>query len=604
MMTTQGQCRLCDRCAVLATYDELLRLTNGGRFQHGRLQDIREKASASSPCRLCQEIALSMGAKADGSRITGIRRRGKRPKTALSSELEVYTEHEGGEVGLPKGELYLTAEEADTVSPVLVGSHQPLSNVGAPALFNAVHTRLDECRQSHKHAACRDGEVPQFPSRVIDVSPGTPGVAARLVTTKGLSVQADYLCLSYCWGGPQRITATRASLPSLERSIPVNELGRAIQDAITTTRMMGFKYLWVDALCIVQDDAQNIQAEIGQMGRIYTDAFAVIVAAGSSASTECFLYEDRGQEWKQFLEGYSFPIQRPTGPITNVQLVAARNVAARRVGQEPLDTRAWALQESMLARRKVVFSTYDVFTECRTELGLKPLRRSFVKGYFYRNPSPNLLLDFSPSSKIGRVWSQILLCYTERQMTNPEDRLNAFQGITDAIGGRFDGNFHFGIALAWPVTLGWRSRAPEQSRSSRAPTWSWGCLNCPVKLVDPEAIEHVQARVVDGPGRRLAVTGAVIDGAQWKGEHPPASPAHDSQGKDDGVYGSISLDVENSLPDPRDRTYLRILEKGGKSYGEVALVLEKSAVGYRRTGIYYGRVFKGGWSRVEELTLI
>jgi hypothetical protein len=107
-MTAQTETNLCSHCAVLATYDELLRLTNGGRYQLGKLQGIREKASAPSPCRLCQEIALSLGTKADGSRITGIRRRGRRPKTSLSSELELYTEHEGGEVGLPKGELYLT----------------------------------------------------------------------------------------------------------------------------------------------------------------------------------------------------------------------------------------------------------------------------------------------------------------------------------------------------------------------------------------------------------------------------------------------------------------------------------------------------------------
>jgi hypothetical protein len=105
---------------VLATYDELSRLTSGGRYQLGKLQEIREKASARLPCRLCQEISLSLGTKADGSRMTGIRRRGKKPTTALSSELEVYTEHEGGEVGLPKGELYLTTQGKSSSHPTPV----------------------------------------------------------------------------------------------------------------------------------------------------------------------------------------------------------------------------------------------------------------------------------------------------------------------------------------------------------------------------------------------------------------------------------------------------------------------------------------------------
>ncbi|KAK4454478.1 heterokaryon incompatibility protein-domain-containing protein [Podospora aff. communis PSN243] len=601
-MTAQTETNLCSHCAILATYDELVRLTNGGRYQLGKLQAIGEKASAPLPCRLCQEIALSLGTKADGSRITGIRRRGKRPKTNLSSELEVYTEHEGGEVGLPKGELYLTVKANDT-SQDLVGNHQPLSNVGEEALFAAIHARINDCRGRADHHKCRENEISRLPTRIIDVNPDTPGVDARLVRTTG--EHAEYLCLSYCWGGPQKITATKASLPALEKSIPVHQLGGALQDAIQATRQMGFRYLWVDALCIVQDDAENIQSEISQMGSIYTNAFAVIVAAGSAASTEPFLYHNRGLEWRQFLEGCPVQIKPPSGSVQSLQLVATRNVAARRVGQEPLDTRAWALQESMLARRKVVFSTYDVFVECRTELGLTPLRRSFVKGYFYRNPSPNLLLDFGSPEKIGRVWSQILLCYTEREMTNPEDRLNAFQGITDAIRLRFDGNFHFGIALAWPVTLGWRARNQSEGRSARAPTWSWGCLNCPVKLVDPDAIEQASTNLDNSCGRRLIVKGSVIYGDKWQGEHPPASPAHDSQGKGDGVYGCISLDVENTLPDPHDRLYLRLLEKRGTSRGEVALVLERVEPGtYRRVGIYYGRVFNGGWGQAQDVIVV
>ncbi|KAK0620767.1 heterokaryon incompatibility protein-domain-containing protein, partial [Immersiella caudata] len=450
---------------------------------------------------------------------------------------------------------------------------QPLSNVGAKALFAAICARINDCRERPDHHRCRENHISQLPSRVIDVNPDTPGVTAQLVKTEG--GHAEYLCLSYCWGGPQRVTATKASLTALEQSIPVGELGGALQDAIHATRQMGFRYLWVDALCIVQDDAENIQSEISQMGRIYTNAFAVIVAANSSASTDCFLYQDWSPEWKQ-------------------------------IGQEPLDTRAWALQESMLARRKVVFSTYDVFTECRTEQGLTPLRRSFVKGYFYRNPSPNLLLDFGLSGKIGRVWSQILLCYTEREMTNPEDRLHAFRGITDAIQSKFDGNFHFGVALAWPVTLGWRARTPAPARSPRAPTWSWGCLNCSVKLVCPDAIDQAHSRLPDGTEQKLLLKGSVIYGAEWQGEHPPASPAHDSQGKGDCVYGSISLDVENTLPGPHQRVYLRLLEKRGSSHCEVALVLEEAeAAGvYRRVGIYYGRVFNGGWNQVQEVVLI
>jgi len=74
----------------------------------------------------------------------------------------------------------------------------------------------------------------------------------------------------------KQVTTTKANLDEYMNAIPVDKLGLTIQDAIETTRRLGFRYIWVDALCIVQDDAEQTACEIKQMSSIYKNATAVI----------------------------------------------------------------------------------------------------------------------------------------------------------------------------------------------------------------------------------------------------------------------------------------------------------------------------------------
>ncbi|CZR54151.1 uncharacterized protein PAC_04034 [Phialocephala subalpina] len=95
-----------------------------------------------------------------------------------------------------------------------------------------------------------------------------------------------YGALSYCWGYCQNFTTTKASLPNYILSIDFNALPRTLKDAVTTTRNLGLRYLWVDALCIVQDDREDKDAEITRMGNVYQNAIITIVAA-NSPGVEC-----------------------------------------------------------------------------------------------------------------------------------------------------------------------------------------------------------------------------------------------------------------------------------------------------------------------------
>jgi hypothetical protein len=115
----------------------------------------------------------------------------------------------------------------------------------------------------------------------------------KLVNT-GYGELQPYVALSYCWGtGQTLITTTRENLATHRDEIPFERLPRTITDAITITRDLSIQFLWVDALCIVQDslDGEDWQRESAKMGSIYGNAYATIAAEISEKCTDGFSNE-------------------------------------------------------------------------------------------------------------------------------------------------------------------------------------------------------------------------------------------------------------------------------------------------------------------------
>jgi hypothetical protein len=92
----------------------------------------------------------------------------------------------------------------------------------------------------------------------------TPFTVARDTTT-----EMQYIALSYCWGTAQHFTTTSANLARMKERIHWDELPQTIKDAVTITRALGIQYLWVDALCIIQDSQEDWEAESKKMADVY-----------------------------------------------------------------------------------------------------------------------------------------------------------------------------------------------------------------------------------------------------------------------------------------------------------------------------------------------
>jgi len=489
----------------------------------------------------------------------------------------------------------------------------PLTEVASEKVFALARSWLEICEE--KHPECRNKNFkPELPAYVVDVSPNLPAVTARLYKPD-VGEKAKYLCLSYCWGAEGQLTTTKENREAHMKSLPVDRLGLTIQDAITTTRRLGFRYLWVDALCIAQNDEAQKASEINSMASIYKNSTAVISAAVASASSKGFLHTRYAS-----YDDAKFKVRMPSGDIGSLGLVQEIDPDFK----HPLDSRAWALQEHILCPRKFVFSSTELLVEC-VATGLRsplsPSLYSYFENNWDNNRAPSILTWDWKTFDCIKGWGDLLRMYSSRQLTDPEDRLNAFQGISSEMEKRSGKKVRYGIPEFGCEVLDWEALTPPPSRSTRAPSWSWGCLDTPVDgptYQDKNDGRGADIHFVDDDPTKLVVTAFVLNGATWDGVHPsvegsPKARADDKDPKK-GDY-TCRPDLEIGLPDPPNRYYLRLV--GARSYPvymavetygehETVLILESASCGtYRRTGIYWGQGFVGKWPEERrEVTLV
>lgn len=131
------------------------------------------------------------------------------------------------------------------------------------------------------------------PSVTLDV--GSSPNALRLIDVLGMRIvkrpwSAKYFALSYVWGGVQQLCLLKSNRAALEEtgglSKEIRHISRTVRDSIEFTRLIGERYLWVDCLCLTNDDEEELRHNIHSMFQIYDGAYATIVAAnGSTADT-------------------------------------------------------------------------------------------------------------------------------------------------------------------------------------------------------------------------------------------------------------------------------------------------------------------------------
>lgn len=136
-----------------------------------------------------------------------------------------------------------------------------------------------------------------LPTRLIHlaIDQNSDDVQAILCDSKTLCANTTYVTLSHSWGSEPFLTLNRTNIAQFRRGIPVSSLSRCFQDAIRTTYRLGYKFLWIDSLCIIQDSAKDWVRESKRMAEVYELAVCNLSASAFSSGTHGFLTPFRNQ---------------------------------------------------------------------------------------------------------------------------------------------------------------------------------------------------------------------------------------------------------------------------------------------------------------------
>ncbi|TVY84431.1 hypothetical protein LSUE1_G002663 [Lachnellula suecica] len=168
-------------------------------------------------------------------------------------------------------------------------SHVESTYTGSRETLKLAASWIKQCNDSHKKCLHLKPANMCLPTRLIDVGTADGKVMPHLWIPEKTTVAIPYMTLSYRWGMSPKVLLTRTSLPELCKQIPVDLLPQSNQDAIHITRSLGIRYLWIDALCIIQDREEDFHLELAKMRNIYKNSYCTISASqGETGERGCF----------------------------------------------------------------------------------------------------------------------------------------------------------------------------------------------------------------------------------------------------------------------------------------------------------------------------
>ena len=350
---------------------------------------------------------------------------------------------------------------------------------------------IAECADTHgvdieDPAFCESPVSPKLPTRIVDV--GSDNNSIRLVETRGKHY--DYLCLSHCWGLEQIITTTKGTIEERKRNIPWEKLSKTFQDAVSMTRTLGFHYIWIDSLCIVQDDLFDWEREAAQMASVYSNGYLTLAGTRSANGKGGLFFETHDVE----ISGAT-PLDEPYSIFFRQRIDHHIEMTDNTtVDLHPLLTRAWVYQERMLSTRILHFGRFELYFECRSSIqcecgfigyheGDTGAEVSLVKVEHADALSSLIKWEADPNTRYfgARLWRTMVTAYTALSLTQPTDRLPALGGLarqmavarrSDYLAGLWkDSLIDDLLWMIYPVP----QLGTERPRPSPyvAPTWSW-----------------------------------------------------------------------------------------------------------------------------------
>jgi len=338
-----------------------------------------------------------------------------------------------------------------------------------------------ECHSSH--ALCQQEFVDFRPRRLLYIDPRKDSQIMRIdEDLRGR--QVSWAALSYVWGGPQLFRTTVSSLASMKTGFAINCLPRTLQDAVTVCKAMSLEYLWVDSLCIIQDDPDDLVQELASMPQIYQRAWVTISASTAASVSDGFL-QNRCYSHSSGTCQTRVPISLPyvandgstTGKITFVHLSDACSLEEA----EPINQRAWTYQERRLSPRLLDFRYNQVVLYCYTDKQCQGEGSNALWSHEDTDSKEEEQL-YRPclNDQSLPAWHGIVNDYANRKLSLPSDKLTALSALADLH--KQSTNYTY-LAGLWKETLisdlRWSNVTQHlysRPKEYRAPSWSWASI--------------------------------------------------------------------------------------------------------------------------------
>jgi hypothetical protein len=357
---------------------------------------------------------------------------------------------------------------------------------------------LNDCLRTHDHVSNR---AAIGPSRLLAVGTADGSEPIKLVNFPDSG--GEYIALSYLWGRTSNLRSTVANMPLFYTSIPWDTLPRTFQDVIEIARELSIGFVWIDALCIVQDSKQDWQDQGATIADVFNGAFLTIMAASASDS-HGGLFRER----TKIREMVALPYTDAMG-VTEFSVFVCKPLQSYEevLVDSQLFQRAWVFQERLMSRRKLIFGEDQTYWECNgVVLYESNVQLQHDMAVQHRQDNEKLaifsdstyMIDVTDNQK-AELWATVVQEFSGRLLSVPSDRLPALSAIARTFAQRFDGNY---IAGMWsdqmPYSLLWRISHPVEGTRKLgyfAPSWSWASIWSSVSFPANDGINELE--VVD-----------------------------------------------------------------------------------------------------------
>ncbi|KAL2192364.1 hypothetical protein P885DRAFT_47879 [Corynascus similis CBS 632.67] len=326
-------------------------------------------------------------------------------------------------------------------------------NTRSPGTLALAKRWVSDCVRHHKRCRAGSGGGVWYPRRLLDLS-----------RSNEASEQQSEQIHTY---------------PQLAEGVPLRSLPQLVQDVIFVSLELGICYVWIDLLCIYQDEdnVADWQREATLMNRVYSNSFCNISAGDAKGCHESlFASRDPNIFLPQLVE---LNVEHGDEK-TQLFRVYDNSYWHRSVSRALVNSRAWVLQERFLSPRVLQFDKCQVLWECleksATETCPREIPRSLVGmgNLVFKNlvpivqPTPTGAPNSKFLSKVRHIWTCLVEAYSACDLTVPSDKLIAISGIAQ----------HVAALLQAQSGVPGKTSRPAQYR---APSWSWASIDGPVR---------------------------------------------------------------------------------------------------------------------------